>query len=166
MWIYSSLVGDTQAYPGGTICWPWGENQISQALVPMALLVKGYEERGSVTGNQNGESGQAGEVHQGWAVLTGQAPGRRCPFNFQEYKGRAMPLSKKKLRVFLVEDRDRASWGEMYRRQIHWFNQIQGGQLLHSIILICRKMQLPVLASFKRGLNKLQHKDEQNKGKL
>lgn len=64
-----------------------------------------------------------------------------------------------------MEDRDWASWGEVCRRQIHWFNQIRGGQLLHSIILICRKMQLPVLASFKRELDKLQHKDEQNKGK-
>lgn len=131
----------------------------------MALLVKDSEERGNVTGNRDGEPGWAGEVHQGWAVLTGQAPSRRRPLNFQEYKGRAKPFTKRMLRAFLVGDRDRASWGEMYRRRIHWFNQIRGGQLLHSIILICRKMQLPVLASFKRELDKLQHKDEQSKGK-
>lgn len=32
------------------------------------------------------------------------------------------------------------------------------------VILIHRKMQLPVLASFKTELDKLQHEEEENKG--
>lgn len=148
-WIYRSFMGTARAYLGCTILLTmrW-ESEFTGNGPKWLWCSKTVKRDDNVTENRDGESlCWAREVLQGWCVLTGQAPGRSHPLSYREYRGSVRSIKESVLGASLGWNIDWVSRGEMRRCQIHWFSQIGGRQLLHSVILIHRKMQLAVLTS-------------------